>query len=592
MKLIKNIFLITLIFLFFFYQETGINIIKAESKLSQDLNNNIEFLHPDIAFVPKVKKINDKNLVVQWDIADGYYLYLGMFKFEINSEDTQIEKVVMPDGLKKTDEFFGDVDVYYNNVKANILLSDIPTKDFELTVHYQGCADAGLCYPPTKKLFAIDTKSEKSFFQKTALPTNQISISNILRSKSIFYNVFLFYLAGLLLAFTPCVFPMIPILTGLIVGQGQNISTKKSFLLSFTYVLSMSITYAIIGVIFALSGSNIQANLQNPYVITAFAFLFIFLALGMFKAINLQMPTFIQTSLSESSNKLKPGSFYGVGAMGALSALIIGPCVTAPLIGALIYIASTNDYILGGFALFALGFGMGTPLLALGTSATTLVKKIGPYLDMTNKIFGLLFVIVAIWLLERIVSIQLAAYLWTLLPITIIILIYKNEKNTGRMFQSFISKFFTIIMFTYASLLIYGANVNQNFLPVTSFIEKPIANKFIIVNNSNDLQKIIKNSKNLTMVDLYADWCIACKELEMYTFSDSKVSNVLGKINLVKFDVTNMDEGMNLFLKKNNLFGPPALMFFSPNGDEIMGSRVVGFIDADAFYKKLESLNL
>ena len=156
MKLIKNIFLITLIFLFFFYQETGINIIKAESKLSQDLNNNIEFLHPDIAFVPKVKKINDKNLVVQWDIADGYYLYLGMFKFEINSEDTQIEKVVMPDGLKKTDEFFGDVDVYYNNVKANILLSDIPTKDFELTVHYQGCADAGLCYPPTKKLFAID----------------------------------------------------------------------------------------------------------------------------------------------------------------------------------------------------------------------------------------------------------------------------------------------------------------------------------------------------------------------------------------------------------------------------------------------------
>ena len=266
----------------------------------------------------KLKNFEKEHIEVGWDIADGYYLYLGMFKFEINSNNTKIESVEMPDGLKKTDEFFGDVDVYYNNVNAKIILSNTPIENFKLTVHYQGCADAGLCYPPAKKSFLINIESTKGFFQKTSLPTNQIGISNILQSKSILYNVFLFYIAGLLLAFTPCVFPMIPILTGLIVGQGQNISTKKSFLLSLTYVFSMSITYAIIGIIFALSGSNIQANLQNPYVITAFASLFIFLALAMFKVINLQMPTFIQTSLSESSNQLKPGSFYGVGMMLSL----------------------------------------------------------------------------------------------------------------------------------------------------------------------------------------------------------------------------------------------------------------------------------
>ncbi|MED5430288.1 MAG: protein-disulfide reductase DsbD [Pseudomonadota bacterium] len=592
MKLTNKIFLFILISIFLFTHDNIISSVKAESELSKDLNSTNEFLHPDKAFIVKLKNFEKEHIEVGWDIADGYYLYLGMFKFEINSNNTKIESVEMPDGLKKTDEFFGDVDVYYNNVNAKIILSNTPIENFKLTVHYQGCADAGLCYPPAKKSFLINIESTKGFFQKTSLPTNQIGISNILQSKSILYNVFLFYIAGLLLAFTPCVFPMIPILTGLIVGQGQNISTKKSFLLSLTYVFSMSITYAIIGIIFALSGSNIQANLQNPYVITAFASLFIFLALAMFKIINLQMPTFIQTSLSESSNQLKPGSFYGVGMMGSLSALIIGPCVTAPLIGALIYIASTNDYVLGGFALFALGFGMGTPLLALGTSATTLVKKIGPYLDITNKIFGLLFITVAIWLLERIVSIQIAAYLWALLPATIVFLIYSHGKNTGTSFQGFLSKFISVVMLAYASLLIYGANVNQNFLPITSFINQPTANKFIVVKNSNDLHKIIKESKNLTMVDLYADWCIACKELEMYTFSDKKVSNMLGKMNLVKFDVTNMNDNINLFFQEKKLFGPPALMFFSSDGSEIAGSRIVGFIDAETFSKKLESLNL
>ena len=382
MKLIKTFFLASLLFLSFFLIDNNGNIVKAESEFSKDINKSTEFLHPDKAFIPILKKVDGKRLEVEWDIAEGYYLYLGMFKFQIDGNGVDIDKVTMPDGIKKTDEFFGNVDVYYNYTKAHIFLKDLPKNSFNLIVNYQGCADAGLCYPPTKKSFKIDIQSEGNYFYKTGFTSNQITISNTLSTESVFYNVFFFYLVGILLAFTPCVFPMIPILTGLIVGQGKEISTRKSFFLSFTYVLSMSITYSIIGIIFALSGSNIQANLQNPYVISAFALLFVMLALSMFKAINLQMPKFIQTSLSESSNQLKPGSYFGVGLMGLLSALIIGPCVTAPLIGALMYIATTKDYILGGFALFALGFGMGTPLLALGTSATTLVKK-------NRSLFGL-----------------------------------------------------------------------------------------------------------------------------------------------------------------------------------------------------------
>ena len=276
MKLTKTFFLASLLFLSFFLIDNNGNIVKAESEFSKDINKSTEFLHPDKAFIPILKKVDGKRLEVEWDIAEGYYLYLGMFKFQIDGNGVEIDKVTMPDGIKKTDEFFGNVDVYYNYTKAHIFLKDLPKNSFNLIVNYQGCADAGLCYPPTKKSFKIDIQSEGNYFYKTGFTGNQITISNTLSTESVFYNVFFFYLVGILLAFTPCVFPMIPILTGLIVNQGKEISTRKSFFLSFTYVLSMSITYSIIGIIFALSGSNIQANLQNPYVISAFALLFAF----------------------------------------------------------------------------------------------------------------------------------------------------------------------------------------------------------------------------------------------------------------------------------------------------------------------------
>ncbi len=575
---IKNLF-VTMLFLFVSSFSTA-DIIK----------NQVEFLSPEEAFQPSIRIITNNHLEVTWDIKQGYYLYLGMFEFSVDNSDMRIIKVNMPEGKKKKDEFFGDVDVYYNSAKANIYFDKITSKT-NLILKYQGCADAGLCYPPITKKFSLEQYAENSsYLLKTSSADNQYSFSERLSQQSVFLNISLFFLAGLLLAFTPCVFPMIPILTGLIVGQGENISTKKSFLLSLTYVLSMSLTYAGAGVLIALSGTNIQADLQNPYVISSFALLFIILALSMFNVIKLQMPTYIQSLLISKSNASSSGTYIGVGIMGSLSALIVGPCVTAPLIGALIYISLTNDFIIGGAALFSLGMGMGAPLLILGTSASELTKKIGPYLDITNKIFGILFLIVSVWLVERIVSVEVAAYLWAILSIITAVGLLKII--VLKTFTKFIVNVLSGLLFLYSGLQIYGVNINKNFNPTFSFIEQSQSVQFTKIFTTEKLFKQIKDSKKITLVDLYADWCVACKELDKYTFSEKKVSSLLENLNLIKFDITKTSEDNSKFLKDYKLYGPPAMLFFNSDGEEIRQARVVGFIDADNFIETYKSLNI
>ena len=569
---------------------TTILLLTSSFAASDIIQNQVEFLSPEKAFQPSIKLIENNHLEVSWDIEKGYYLYLGMFEFSVDSSDTKIIKVDMPEGKKKKDEFFGDVDVYYNSAKANIYFDKITSKT-NLILKYQGCADAGLCYPPITKKFPLEQyASNDSYLLKTSMTDNQYSFSQQLSEQSITLNIFLFFLAGLLLAFTPCVFPMIPILTGLIVGQGESISTKKSFFLSLTYVLSMSLTYAAAGILIVLSGANIQADLQNPYVLTSFAGLFVILALSMFNVIRIQMPASIQGLLISKSNTNSSGTYIGVGIMGSLSALIVGPCVTAPLIGALIYISMTNDYLIGGSALFALGMGMGAPLLVLGTSASELTKKIGPYLEIANKFFGVLFLIVSIWLIERIVSIEIAAYLWSALSIIVAIGLIKiiTFKNISR----FTLKFLSILLFIYSGLQIYGANVNKNFDPIFSFIEKSQPTSFTKIFNTDELFSQIKNSEKITMVDLYADWCVACKELDKYTFSEKKVADLLKDLNLIKLDITKTNDDNSKFLKDYKLFGPPAILFFNNDGVEIRQSRIVGFIDAENFIKVYENINI
>ena len=411
-------------------------------------------------------------------------------------------------------------------------------------------------------------------------------MSDSLIKNSLIYNSFIFFLAGLLLAFTPCVLPMVPILTGIIAGQG-NVSQKKSLTLSTIYVLSMSLTYAAAGIVVAISGTNIQASLQNPYVIGFISLLFFIFALAMFRFFDIQMPKYIQTIVINLSNKQKSGGYKDVAVMGILSALIVGPCVTAPLIGALIYIASTGNIIVGGSALFFLGIGMGTPLILLGSSTTKLISKIGPYLELVNYFFGVLFIIVAIWLLERILSIQAAAYLWSISAIILVFVIIKSLKVVQNiLFKSF-SYIISTLAVIYFSLQIYGVNSNTHYDPITSFVEKEQAVQFITVRSIENLHKEIKNSDKAVMVDLYADWCVACKEFEKYTFSDIRVSNILNELKLIKFDITETTEEHSMYLKEMRIFGPPALIFYDRNGNEIMDARIVGYMESDSFLKVL-----
>ncbi len=550
-------------------------------------NSQTDFLSPDEAFIMTHEVVNQNHIKVNWKIHPGYYLYMGMFEFESMDKDNKIIQVQMPDGVKKTDEFFGEVDIYYSTASADIFLEQNISKPLVLKIKYQGCADAGLCYPPTFKKISLKKKVATSNLRKTSIFDSQTAMSDSLNINSLFYNTFIFYIAGLLLAFTPCVLPMVPILTGIIAGRG-NVTQRRSLTLSSVYVLSMSSTYAVAGIIVAVSGTNIQANLQNPYVIGSLSLLFFIFALAMFKFFDIQMPRSVQTVFANLSNKQKSGDLKDVAVMGILSALIVGPCVTAPLIGALIYIASTGDILVGGLALFALGIGMGTPLIALGSTTTKLISRIGPYLELVNYFFGMLFIIVSIWLLERILSIQTAASLWAISSIILIFVLFKSNKILKNHFSKVIIYFSSSIAVVYLLLQVYGISNNKYYDPITSFIQKEQNIQFIIVNNTEDLYKEISNSNKPVMVDLYADWCVACKELEKYTFSDEKVSVILNTLKLIKFDITDTTDAHSKYLQEMRIFGPPALFFYDENGNEVINARIVGFMESEKFLEILE----
>ena len=579
MKLIRaQMYRITLlIFLAIF------NIGQSHADIPQ---NQTEFLHPDEAFQITYSIVDEEHITINWKIHPGYYLYMGMFEFESLDKNNKILKVEMPEGTKKTDEFFGEVDVYYLATNADVYLEKNVHDSINIKVKYQGCADAGLCYPPIYKDISLKKKTSINNLKKTSLFESQNAMSDYLSANSLFYSAIIFYLAGLLLAFTPCVLPMVPILTGIIAGQG-NLSQKKSISLSIIYVLSMSATYAIAGIIVAVSGTNIQASLQSPYVIGSISLLFFIFALAMFKFFDIQMPKSVQTMITNLSNKRKSGSTFDIAIMGVLSALIVGPCVTAPLIGALIYIASTGDILVGGLALFALGIGMGTPLIILGSTTTKIISKIGPYLELVNYFFGVLFLLVAIWLLERILSIQVAAYLWLASSLLLIFLLMKSSKILIGKISKVVTSIALVFLLVYSGLQMYGIQNNTYYDPITSFIEKKQSVKFLTVKTVTELNREIAQSNKVVMVDLYADWCVACKELEKYTFSDPRVSKILNQLTLIKFDITKITDKHSMYLKQMKIFGPPGIFFYS-EGEEIKNTRIVGFIESDDFLNTLK----
>jgi len=574
-----------------------------------------EFIEVDQAF-KFIPSMDDGNTIAaRFEIEDGYYLYRDKFKFTLVSGDgVTLEPAVMPVGKEKFDDNFGKMVVYYHLADIKIPLSRTNTNalELELKANYQGCADAGFCYPPVTKIVMLsvpagsarampEASSSAPTSQAVAPLSEQDQIAETLAGSSWWLIIATFFGFGLLLAFTPCVFPMVPILSSIIVGQGEGLTARKGFMLSLVYVLAMALTYTVAGVIAGLFGQNLQAAFQNPWVLGTFSAIFVALAFSMFGFYDLQLPSSWQTRLTEMSNSQKGGTMAGVAVMGFLSALIVGPCVAAPLAGALIYIGQSGDAILGGMALFALSLGMGAPLLLIGLSAGKLLPRAGAWMDAVKAVFGVMMLAVAIWMLERIVPEVVAMLMWSGLLICSAVymgaLTQLDAKANG---WRKLWKGMGWGMLAYGALLLVGvaAGGKDAWQPLRGLslggggVAGQVAGApaqtvhFKRIKSIEDLDRevaIAVAAGKPVMLDFFADWCVSCKEMEKYTFSDTGVQAELSKGVLLQADVTANDDVDKALLKRFNVVGPPSLIFYDRAGNEHREWRLVGFLKADRF---------
>lgn len=559
-----------------------------------------EFLDPLVAFKPEARALDDKTVEVRYSIAKGYYLYRDKFRFA--AEGATLGTPVFPAGKQKHDDNFGDVEVYYKSVAIRLPLSANQSGPITLKVTAQGCADAGVCYPPQEQKLSVTLPAPGS--APAAVPDaagdESGHIAGLLQNAGFWLAVSTFFGFGLLLALTPCVFPMIPILSGIIVGQGHHVSRSKSFLLSLAYVLGMAVTYAALGVVAGLTGTLLSAALQNPWVLGAFAAVFVVLSFSMFGFYELQLPSFLQSKLSEEASHLHGGHLAAVFAMGALSAVIVGPCVAAPLAGALLYIGQSGDAVLGGAALFAMALGMGVPLLLVGLSATTLLPRSGPWMEAVKKAFGVILLGTALWLVSPVLPAALVMAGWALLLIVPAVFMHALDPlpATAKGWQRF-WKGIGIVMLLAGAALVVGlaAGSRDPLQPLKGVVaanaaagggaEAP-ALPFVRVKSVADLEARVKAAGKPVMLDFYADWCVSCKEMERFTFADPKVRAKLAGFTLLQADVTANSEDDKALLQRFKLFGPPGIIFFDAAGQEIAGLRVVGFQEATPFLQVLQ----
>ncbi|MDX2367104.1 MAG: protein-disulfide reductase DsbD [Colwellia sp.] len=585
-------------------------------------SNDDEFLKVDQAFSFNFDQQNDQ-LHINFDISEGYYLYRHQFKFTVNN--ASYSPIDLPIGLDHEDEFFGVQQIYKNQLNFTINIEQA-NENSSITIRYQGCAEKGLCYPPTKKVIALNsvlahntsnnatavfsaltnvndsTNLTEQKTENTDVSNNQVTpsseqhqLADMLKQDSLIVTLIAFFVGGLLLSFTPCVFPMYPILTGIIVGQGKALTTKKAFTLSFFYVQGMAVTYTLLGIVVALAGAQFQAVFQHPFVLMALSVLFIFLALSMFGIFNLALPASWQNKLNNISNKQQGGSITGVVMMGVISGLVASPCTTAPLTGALLYISQTGDVVLGASALYALSLGMGLPLLILGSSGGKLLPKAGAWMNIIKNIFGLLLLAVPIFLLERFIPEIASQALWALLLLSAASYFYVTNINGNS--RSFWFGARSLVIFL---MLFVGANMayqlvapSQNSPAVESNTIQKIQH-FTQVETLEELQAAITQANNqgkTVMLDLYADWCIACKEFEKYTFSDSKVQKALANSVLLQIDLTDTGAKKNIELMEHfNVFGLPSILFFNVQGKELSQQRITGFMEADEFSAHVKAI--
>lgn len=570
----------------------------GSSVLAAETISNDDFLPVEQAFAYDVSTNADETLTISWDIAPGYYLYRHQLKFE---GDTQpVAAVRIPDGEPIEDEFFGKSEVYHDQLTVTV----DPGQARTLNIVWQGCAEAGLCYPPQQaalNLAGYDLGSENS---SPALAADQ-SLAASLAGGNTVWVLSVFFGLGLLLVFTPCVLPMVPILTSLIVGSGAR--GGRGFVLSVAYVLPMAATYALLGVAAALAGTSLQAVLQTPWVLGAFALVFVALALSMFGVYELQLPASLRDRLTNASNRQRGGSLGGAAVMGVLSALLVGPCMTAPLAGALLYIADSGNAALGGSALFALGLGMGAPLVLAGGVGARILPRPGTWMTGIKVVFGFVLLGTAIWFVERVVADNVTAGLWGAWLVAIGVTLYDLavQPSAPATPTRVISRVASLLIGLWGGLLIVGAAGGADSIrqPLT-FASGPVAkttssaeqgnfmDRFEGVADLDDLNaKIDKASANgrWTLVDFYADWCISCEVIEAEVFGNSEVQQALGNFQLLRPDVTANDATDRALMQHFNIIGPPTILLIGPDGHERRAARVVGELGADEFLHQLSS---
>lgn len=570
------------------------------------LNQDNQFLPVEQAFVFDFRQ-NGNELELSWTIAEGYYLYKE--KIKLAGVAVSFSHPTMPVGEPHEDEYFGKTEIYRKSLTIKVPLSDIDAKDALLKVRFQGCADAGLCYPPVTQqvpLFPVKDGTTAPAAEATTansqasapVVSTQLELANRLGSDRGLLTLGFFFVLGLGLAFTPCVFPMYPILTSIIVGQGNKLSTGQAFRLSMAYVQGMAITYSLLGLVVASAGVKFQAAFQHPAVLIGISILFVVLALAMFGVFTLQLPSSWQEKVSNISNNQQGGSIKGALVMGVLSGLVASPCTTAPLTGVLLYIAQSGDMLYGALVLYILSLGMGLPLLVLGSSGGKILPRPGAWMDLVKAIFGFLLLSVPLVLMSRILSEDVLLVLSSLLVLVFAAFIQQSQQLFQKPLARTLCWFIATVMISGTVMVNY-----QHWLAPTTVVSSQVAveganaagaGEFIDINSLADLDKQLNAAKadgQYVMLDFFAHWCVACKDFEEKTFTDTAVKAEMAKMRLLRIDVTDATPEQQQVLDKFQVLGLPTLLFFSPNGDEMSQSRITGFQGPEEFKTHLSSLS-
>jgi thiol:disulfide interchange protein DsbD len=564
------------------------------------------FLPVDEAFEPVLTAIDGNAVEVAFRVADGYYLYKDKIAVRALSDSAQAGRLDLPAGEMKTDQYFGEMEVYHGDVFGNLAIARATPEpmDLELELKYQGCAEDGICYPPVTRVLSVSLPQASAVSALSAVDaaspaaplSEQARLAQVIAGSSLWVMVATFFGAGLLLAFTPCVLPMVPILSGIIAGEGRDVSASRGFSLALSYVMGMAVVYTAAGVAAAAAGLQLQATFNQPWILTLFSTLFVVLAAGMFGLYDLQVPSALQSRLAGLSSSQKGGTAIGAFVMGAISSLIVTACVAPALIAALTVMAQTGDMLRGGTALFAMSLGMGAPLLAVGAAQGKLLPKAGPWMVAVRNAFGFMMLGLAIWMMSRVLPGGVTLALWGIL--IFMAGVYMGGLTSLAADADGMRKFGKgagLLAVIYGAVLLVGSLSGSVSLlrPLEglnagggTMVAEHRGLDFRRIKTTADLDAALASaaaSGKTAMLDFYADWCVSCIEMEEFTFTDSAVQEALANTMLLQADVTANDEADQALLERFGVFGPPTIIFFDRNGAQRQGYEVVGFMKARDF---------